>query len=110
MTQIGTPEEGHYRTKLVRGGPFVAVRIWYGAPVDPESGELLDRSHRWQATINGNDTDPYEIWPYVGGRAIPKVEYDYLMALSKHAKTFAPEMPEAEPTRRIDFNKTKPVF
>lgn len=110
IPRIDIPEAGFYRTKLARGGPWCGVRIWFGAPPDPETGELLDRSHRWQAEINGNACDIDAVWPHVAGRFIDKAEYEYLVALSKHAKTYAPEMPEAEPTRGIDFNKTRPVF
>lgn len=107
---IHLPEAGYYRTKMVRGGPWCAVFIWHGPTPDPETGEPLDRSPHWQATVNGAEIDVWNVWPFVSDKRIEREEYDYLMALSKHAKTHAPEMPEAEPTKRIDFNRTKPVF
>ncbi len=110
MSRIDVPEAGYYRTKLVRGGPWCAIRIWHGPPADPETGELLDRSPRWQATLNEQECDIDAVWPFVIDRQISKPEYDYLIALSRHAKTWAPEMPEATPTKPIDFNKTRPVF
>lgn len=102
MTRVDIPEAGCYRTKLVRNGPWCGVRIWHGAPADPESGELLDRSHRWQAEINGNPCDVDQVWPYVAGRPITEAEYRYLVALSKHAKAWDPALPEAKPTQPIN--------
>lgn len=102
-TQADKPEAGFYRTKLVRNGPWVGVRIWYDAPPDPDNpGELLDRSHRWQAEINGESCDIWRVWPFVSGRPIDEAEYRYLMALTHHAKEHAPEMPEASPNKPVD--------
>lgn len=107
---VDVPEAGFYRTKLVRGGPWCGVRIWFGAPPDPETGEPLDRSPRWQAEINGNLADIDQVWPYVAGRFIDEAEYRYLTALSKHAKAWDRSLPEAKPTQAIDINRTRPVF
>lgn len=99
----GEPEAGCYKMKLVRNGPWCAIRIWYGAPPDPDNpGELLDRSHRWQASINGWDCSIERVWPYAAGKSIHAAEYAYLVALSKHAKEHAPEMAEADPSKPID--------
>src|SRR6478609_7507672 len=79
---IDRPVAGHYQMRLARGGVFVAVRFWFGAPVF--DGEVLDRSPRWCVEVNGqttrpvydddgNDTgqrellDPFEVWPVAGG-------------------------------------------
>jgi len=41
--------EGYYLIRLDRARRVsVPVRVWYGPPNDPETGEPLDRSHRWQ--------------------------------------------------------------
>ena len=105
------PEPGLYRLKLVRGGPWCGVRIWYGAPPDPDQpGALLDRSHRWQASINGNPCPIDQVWPWAAGRRIDQAEYRYLIALSQHAKAHAPELPEADPTKPIDHLRVRPPF
>ena len=110
MPQIDQPVAGYYRTRLVRGGPWCAVRIWYGPTHDPETSEPLDRSAHWQATVNGIEQDAYEIWPWCCDKPIDEAEFRYLTGLSAHAKTWEPSAPEAQPTKRIDFNRTKPVF
>ena len=86
-----TPIEGFYRLKLVRGGPWVSVRIWYGT-----IGEE-DRTPQWQCLVNGTEADIWEIWPWVGGREITEAEYAKLL-------------PQKYPHRPIDKMKTKVVF
>lgn len=98
-----TPQAGFYRMKLVRNGPWCGVRIWYGAPSDPDNpGQLLDRSHRWQAEINGWACQIERVWPWAAGRNVDEAEYRYLVALSSHAKEHAPEMAEADPMKPIN--------
>lgn len=104
------PVAGFYRTKLVRGGPWVPVRIWYGPSRDPETGEELDRSPYWQAECNGKEADALELWTWVAGREIPEAEYLFMMAKKDYAEKFAPELPEASPREKIDLNKLPPIF
>ena len=109
--QIDKPVAGVYKTKLVRGGVWVPVRFEFGPPPDPENpAQRLDRSHRWLAWIADDPADPYELWPWCCGRPIDEAEYRYLMALSRHAKAHAPELPEADPTKPIDFHKSPVLF
>lgn len=109
-----SPVAGFYRTKLVKGGPWVPVRIWYGPPLDPETGEELDRSPRWQALVNGEEVDgPNEVewvWVWCSNKGITEAEYRYMLAKKEHAEKFAPELPEASPREKIDLNKLPPLF
>ena len=63
-------------------GPKQAVCIWYGAPTDPETGETLDRSHRWQALLDGREIDIDEVWPFVAGDKITETEYQEMRGKS----------------------------
>lgn len=42
-----------YRARLVKGGPYVGVKVWHGQPL--VGGELLDRSPRWQCLVGAED-------------------------------------------------------
>ena len=54
-----TPTPGFYRIRKVKGGPFVAVRVWLWHPVDPLTGEeLTERGMRWQCQLNGYEFCP----------------------------------------------------
>ncbi len=98
-----TPTPGFYRYRLVRGGHPVGVRIFYGAPRDPVTGEEMDRSWRWQATANNAPIDLERVWPMCGREPIDEAEHDYLAARQAWAAQHAPDAPEADPRRPIDL-------
>lgn len=57
-------------------GPEQPVCIWFGPPSDPVTGELLERSYRWQALLDGRETDIDTVWPFVAGNKITETEYE----------------------------------
>ena len=72
------PVPGYYRTKLGgRGSPWVPARIFYGAPLDPNTSEPLDRPHRIVCLVAGEEHDPLERWPM---HPIDRAEYEQLLA------------------------------
>ena len=112
------PRPGYYATKLVRGGPRVAVRIWYGLPVI--DGEEQDRAPGWFVEIDGradrwehdDDTgyrcrvpiDVERAWPYCAREPIDEAEYRYLIAHAAHMRAHQPDHPKAHPRKAVDFN------
>lgn len=97
-----TPTAGYYRTRLRSGAVWVGVRIWHGAPLDPVTGEEMDRSHRWQAHVNGTYHDLERVWPRCADEPIDAAEYHYLCNVQAWAKERAPDSPQANPMRRIN--------
>ena len=59
----GFPQCGWYRTKLVKGGPWVAVEIICEREID-ESGELT-APEKLVAIVEGRRTDPNRIWLFL---------------------------------------------
>lgn len=98
-----TPIEGYYRGYLARGGFPVGIRIWYGAPLDPLTGEEMDRGWRWQATANGALIDLERVWPRFADNCIDQAEHDHLCRVQRWAETHAPDSPQANPTRAVDL-------
>ncbi len=96
------PVAGFYRAKLRSGAHPVGVEIFHGPPFDPVTGEELDRSHRWQARVNGQLVEIDTVWPRCGGEPIGEAEYRYLTDLAAWARDNAPGSPQANPRRRID--------
>lgn len=96
------PVAGFYRAKLVKGGMLVGIRIWFGAPLDPVTGEELDRSHRWQALANDRYVELERVWPGCGGDPITEREYRFLAAQQDWGVQHAPDSAQADPTRRVD--------
>lgn len=96
------PVEGYYRI-WPAGGLASGIRIWFGPPLDPVTGEELDRSWRWQAHENGRYVELERVWPKAGKDPIDKAEYDYLTARVEHARKAAPQSPAANPRRKVDL-------
>jgi hypothetical protein len=105
-----TPIAGLYRLKLRSGAVWCAVRIWHGPPHDPVTGEEMDRSHRWQATLNGRPFDIERAWPRCADEPIDEAEHAYLIATERWAVENAPSSPQANPERRIDMLTAPPPF
>lgn len=96
-----TPVAGCYRIRLVKGGPFVALRIYLDHPTDPVTGErLTERGMRWQARLNGTELVPVEdFWPACAKHPISQREYARICRLSR---TMNPKHPFYDPRRAIN--------
>lgn len=109
------PPGPYYAVRLVKGGIRCPAHIWYGPPLDPETGEPLDRSWRWNAVVNGQPQDPERFINIVGnfahiwGDPISRAEYEFLLEDRKWCAEHAPDLPEANPTRTIDVTKMPPI-
>lgn len=103
------PEEGFYKRRLVKGGPWVPVQIWIEAERD-EAGDLLS-DEVVKCTVDGVLVDVHSHWSYCAGSPISESEFDYLARVSAHAKARNPREPLANPRRKIDPLKFPlPVF
>lgn len=99
---VDQPVAGFYRHRL-RGGSIVGgVRIWFGAPLDPVTGEELDRSHRWQAEFDGEPADFDDVWPVCASDPITEMQYRALCARREWARQNAPGSAHAVIGKRYD--------
>jgi hypothetical protein len=89
--------------RLVHGGHPVAIEIFYGPPRDPDTGEVMDRGWRYQATANGQPIDLDFVWPRAGREPITAAEAAYLADLQTWARKNAPNSPQADPRKKIDL-------
>jgi hypothetical protein len=102
------PVAGCYQVKLVRHGPPVAVKIWFGLPLDPVTGEELDRAPVWLARVNGGDCRPAAwFWPECARHPITEAEHDRITQLSR---TMNRASAWFDPLRPIDPLKTPVPF
>ena len=99
---VTTPREGYFRFRLVSGGVRGGVRIWYGPPHDPLTGEVMDRSWRWQAEFDGEYVEFDRVWPTCTGDPITEREYLQYVQRAAWARQNAPRSAYANRTRRID--------
>ena len=111
---LDRPVAGYYRRRLVSGGPWVGVRIWFGLPADPETGEPLDRSPRWQAEqagkIHAGEEVIQALWVSCCREPITQAEYDFMAADAAWCRENAPSEPAANPREPIDLNNQSSLF
>ena len=108
--RVDQPIPGFYRRKLVKGGPFVGVLIFWGCPLDPYSGEPMQRSPMLRCWVNGEEADPIDQWTWVAGGKITQAEYEFLLADAAHAMEFRPAAPRANPRKTIDLMESELPF
>lgn len=99
---VTTPVAGFYLCRLVKGGIRGAVRLYYGPPLDPVTGEELDRSWRWLAEFNGEPLPFDRVWPGCAGDPISEGDYRRYVARQRWARENSPESSYAEPGRKHD--------
>jgi len=119
---IWPPVEGHYAVQLVKGGPRVAIRIWFGRPVI--GGEEQDRAPRWNVEVDGQSDrwdrdkgsvyrcrvahDIHRYWPFCAKDPISEAEHRFLIADAEHARKHRPNDPKANPRQPVNFNTLLP--
>jgi hypothetical protein len=93
----------------------IPVRIWFGPPDDPETGEPLDRSPRWRILIGGVEIDEEPVrlggitfedltsfWPACCSDPIDEREYAYRLERQAWASEYDPFDPYGSPGGYID--------
>jgi hypothetical protein len=96
------PVTGFYRMRLRSGGVYVGVSIWHGLPLDPATGDEMDRAPCWNARINGEWANIETVWPRCAGDPIGAREYAHLCAQQDWGRKNIPDSAIADPTKRID--------
>ena len=111
---LNVPEAGYYKRRLVKGGPWVAVRFWKGPSLDPETGQPLERSHYWQCTVDGahftEEAAVLNHWLGCAGHPITVEEYKAMRNRTVDALHTDPQSPQANPTKAVDRRKLAPVL
>jgi len=111
MNDATQPTAGFYKMRLVRGGPPAGIRIFYGPPNDPVTGEVMDRGYRWQAEVNGTYMELDRVWPACMRESIPEAEYRFMSKAQAHARAHDGFNPLGSPTKRVDWETaTPPLF
>lgn len=77
--RIDQPKPGFFKVRLRRAGPWVPAQIREDPPLDPWTGEILDRSTHLQAFIEERPVEIEQVWLW--GRIITQDEWKWLKAL-----------------------------
>lgn len=113
ITRTNAPKM--FAVRLTKSGPRCPLKVWYGTPSDPVTGEPLDRSPRWHCELSGVLIEPEALLmlvgdvAYVKGEEVDAVEFKYLCDVAAWAAK-NPDAPEHDPRRAIDLNQLPPVF
>lgn len=99
---VSDPVPGFYRCRMGSDAVAGAVRLWFGPPHDPVTGEEMDRSWRWQSEFNGEPIDFDQVWPKCAGDPITAAEYQRYIARQSWARENAPDSAYAARGRRMD--------
>ena len=82
----GLPREGFYRVSLSRRQrrgqqkEWLPARIFRPIPLDPDTGEVIDRWPHLEAECNGKTADIKYVWAW--GETITEGEFRWLTALT----------------------------
>ena len=98
------PQDGFYKRRLVRGGPWVPARIWRAPEIDFISGKETGFDIV-RCEVMGKPRNPVAQWDALGRLPITKADFDHLMAVGNWAKQYAPNSSEAKPEAPIDWNR-----
>lgn len=99
---ISQPVAGFYRFRLHAGAVRGVVKVWHGPPNDPVTGEVLDRSWRWQARLNGEPIDFDQVWPVCAKEPVSEDDYRRACVRQEWARQHAPDSAFADPRVRHD--------
>lgn len=103
--RVDQPEPGHFRIRLVKGGPWVAAEIRH---VDGAWVALIDGVPKTPHPDPAQAEDVFRVWHY-GERILPH-EHQYLIEFAAYVRVHIPDAPEANPTRPIAIGREPPPF
>ena len=73
------PRPGYFRVRAYRKGPWVPCEIRRAIPMDPATGEILERSAPLEAFRGGWEAEVMDVWGY--GKEITRDDFKWLTAL-----------------------------
>lgn len=108
--QEDDPQCGFYKRRQVRGGPWIAAKIWLEQKIDPITRELT-ADEKLRCLVDGRDCDPFREWAGLCVRPITAEEFDFMCARADWAEESAPTEPWAKPSEPINFfTVSPPIF
>lgn len=108
---VEQPVAGYYRIRMGAETVAMGVRLWFGPPHDPVTGEEMDRSWRWQVQADdGELLDLERVWPACAKDPITEAEFQSRQSRRSWAREHAPDSAYAERGRKIDrLSRSNPL-
>jgi 5'-3' exonuclease len=98
------PQDGFFKTKVVRGGPWVPARVWRDEEVDFVTGAKTGFDIV-KCEVDGKPRNPLSAWIAIAKMPISATDFDHMVALASWSKKYAPTSAEANTGIPIDWNK-----
>ena len=113
---VDRPRPGHFKTRLVKNGPWVPALIyrpcpWVSPEIDIGPDEWcwpMDRYPPLEALINDRPVSIDQVWPYA--QVINADEYDHMTADAAWQREHQPDGPKANPTVAVDLSRAPVLF
>lgn len=77
---VGHPRPMYLKIRMRRGGDYQPAELRHSIPLDPETGEVLDRALYIDAYINGHSANVEHVWSW--GQQITREEFKWLTAIT----------------------------
>lgn len=103
------PQCGWFARRLVKGGILVPARIWIEGAIFDDAGDLVDQPEL-RCEVNGRAADPFEQWHWLAGSPISEAEFNFMTKRAQWAAWYAPDLPEANPKRPVDWLRARPTI
>lgn len=109
---VDLPLPGYHKVHLVKGGPWVPLRVWIVEHRFPSGALAADVEFMGQRGLD----QPSSCWEWrfkdlgLDLTRIARDEYDYLIAMMRHAIEREPDLAEANPHQPINFMKQPTIF
>lgn len=98
------PQAGYYKRRLVKGGAYVAARIWREPEIDFETGKKTGKESLC-CEVAGERQDPMSQWGHLATQPITKTDFHFMMDTAAWARAHATKSSEANPHEAINWNE-----
>ena len=113
--RVDRPRPGHFKTRMVKRGPWVPAVIYRPCPMVPPEFDIspdewcwpMDRCPPLEAMINGAPADVMRVWL---SPAIDAAEYAHMTAVAAWDAEHQPDGPKANPTVAVDLSRAPVLF
>ena len=95
---------GYFKMQLAKGAIWSPVRIWQGFGWEPKCHHARGL-WCWRALLNGAPVRLERVWPACVWFPIRRTEYHYRLSLFRHAVRHEPNLPEASPHQKVNFEE-----
>lgn len=104
LSMPDVPQVGWYKRRLVKMGPWVPARIWRERAIDFSTDRPGDKDEL-KCEVGGAIRNAFEQWGILLNNPVSKADFDFMMLHREWVQKYAPNEPEADEAKPIDWDK-----